>query len=100
MNSNSNMMPRIPANTDTLVAHALDKFTSPERWPYTARDFFRLDRGDDSEFYAEPRLVKHLDDKALGALTDFYSRAFPQESLIECLYIYIYDLYIYICYIV
>lgn len=24
------------------------------------------------------RLVKHLDDKALGALTDFYSRVFPQ----------------------
>lgn len=54
-------LPRIPARTDTLVAHALEKFTSPARWPYTERDFFRLDRGDDSEFYAEPRLDKVID---------------------------------------
>ena len=28
------------------------------RWPYSERDFFRLDRGDDAEFYAEPRWVE------------------------------------------
>ena len=25
------------------------------RWPYGERDFFRLDRSDDAEFYAEPK---------------------------------------------
>jgi len=67
------------ANADTLVAKALEKYTYPERWPYSERDFFRLDRGDDAEFYAEPRLVKHLEDRTLAALTDFYAVVFPRN---------------------
>ncbi|CAK9085234.1 Neuroglobin-2 [Durusdinium trenchii] len=61
------------------MAHSLEKFSYPARWPYTEQDFFRLDRSDDAEFYAEPRFVKHLDENTLKALTDFYSVVFPDR---------------------
>ncbi|CAJ1327888.1 unnamed protein product [Effrenium voratum] len=65
------------ANTDTFAAKALDKFVYPAQWPYRDKDFFRLDQGDDAEFYKEPRLVKHLEDKTLQSLTAFYAQVFP-----------------------
>eukprot|EP00440_Ansanella_granifera_P045328 gb/GFBE01049116.1/.p1 GENE.gb/GFBE01049116.1/~~gb/GFBE01049116.1/.p1 ORF type:complete len:402 (+),score=57.60 gb/GFBE01049116.1/:1-1206(+) len=68
------------SRSDTAVAHALDKVKYPVRWPYTARDFSRLDRSDDSSFYDEPKLVKHIDDKALAALTAYYAAMFPEDS--------------------
>lgn len=37
--------------------------------------FDRIDDGDDAEFYAPPRLVTHLDESAIAALTKHYSRA-------------------------
>ncbi|CAJ1371536.1 unnamed protein product [Effrenium voratum] len=49
----------------------------PAQWPYRDKDFFRLDQGDDAEFYKEPRLVKHLEDKTLQSLTAFYAQVFP-----------------------
>ncbi|CAL1138356.1 unnamed protein product [Cladocopium goreaui] len=67
------------AKVDTPVAKSLEKFTYPTRWPYGERDFFRLDRSDDAEFYAEPKLVKHLDDQTLKVLTEFYAVVFPKD---------------------
>lgn len=39
--------------------------------------FDRLDQADDAEFYAEARLVTHIDDIAISALTGFYSLCLP-----------------------
>ena len=45
--------------------------------PFSAEYFTRLDDSDDAEFYAPPRLVTHLDDPGIGALTEFYRRFVP-----------------------
>lgn len=34
--------------------------------------FERIDRGDDLQFYEQPRFVTHIDDATIAALTDFY----------------------------
>jgi hypothetical protein len=39
--------------------------------------FDRLDEGADEEFYAPARLVYHIDDHAVAALTEFYRRVLP-----------------------
>lgn len=65
--------------SDSKVAHALDAVKWDAEWPYDESDFRRLDRGDDSIFYAEPKLVKHIDDRAIAALTAFYAAVFPRD---------------------
>jgi SAM-dependent methyltransferase len=45
----------------------------PESWPYSVEDFKRQDESDDGIFYESPRLVYHIDDAAVGALTSYYS---------------------------
>ena len=46
----------------------------PAAWPYAAADFKRLDEEDDSKFYpeAQPKLVYHVDEGAVAALTRYY----------------------------
>ena len=39
--------------------------------------FQRLDEGPDAEFYAVPRFVTHIDDRAIGAVTALYREHFP-----------------------
>ncbi|WP_340644341.1 methyltransferase domain-containing protein [Phenylobacterium sp.] len=39
--------------------------------------FAKEDSGDDAAFYAEARLKTHIDDAAIGALTDFYRVVLP-----------------------
>ena len=45
----------------------------PSDWPYSDDDFARMDEQDDGIFYDQPRLVYHIDDAAVSALTDYYS---------------------------
>ena len=41
-------------------------------------DFFRrLDESSDAEFYRQPRLVTHIDDATIAALTDYYREVLP-----------------------
>lgn len=49
----------------------------PERSPFTVEHFRRVDETDDAEFYRLPRLVTHIDDAAIGALTAFYREVLP-----------------------
>ena len=42
-----------------------------------AQAFDRQDDGDDLCFYARPRLVTHIDEAAVGALTSLYRDAIP-----------------------
>jgi len=44
----------------------------PEKWPFKPADFSRQDPSDDNYFYGQPRLVYHIDDGAVNALTKFY----------------------------
>lgn len=50
----------------------------PAEWPYTPRDFSRQDESTDARFYDAPRFCFHVDDAAVGALTEYYSRAFKE----------------------
>lgn len=46
----------------------------PSAWPYSADDLRRRDETSDLRFYDQPRLVTHIDDSAITALTSFYSQ--------------------------
>ena len=45
----------------------------PPEWPYSPSDFERQDESDDSIFYDQARLVYHIDDAAVSALTKYYA---------------------------
>jgi SAM-dependent methyltransferase len=49
-------------------------------WPYSAKDFVRLDEEPDPNFYRFPKLVYHIDEGAVAALTHYYDRAIPDGS--------------------
>jgi len=44
--------------------------------------FTRLDDEDDEVFYEPPRLVYHIDDGAIAALTDFYRSVLPRDGVL------------------
>ena len=44
--------------------------------------FVKIDGEDDALFYEEPRLVFHIDDKAVAALTEFYRAVLPQGGVL------------------
>jgi SAM-dependent methyltransferase len=44
--------------------------------------FARQDEGDDAEFYGVPRLVTHIDDGAIAALTGFYRETLPAGGVL------------------
>lgn len=45
---------------------------------YPPEFFQRLDESDDRLFYAEPRLVVHIDDHAIAAIGRYFSRTLPE----------------------
>jgi hypothetical protein len=47
---------------------------------YRPDDFKRYDETSDYLFYAMPRIVKHIDDPAIGAITKYYEREFPKSG--------------------
>jgi SAM-dependent methyltransferase len=44
--------------------------------------FRRQDETPDEEFYRAPRLVKHIDDRAIAAVTELYQEYFPEGGAI------------------
>ncbi len=44
--------------------------------------FDKIDAGDDEIFYEPPRLVCHIDDGAIAALTDFYRKVLPAGGVL------------------
>ena len=44
--------------------------------------FRRIDEEDDALFYDQPRLVYHIDDHAVAALTDFYRATLPKGGVL------------------
>jgi hypothetical protein len=52
----------------------------PAEPPFTKQDFFRADENDDSTFYTVPKLVYHIDEPAVAALTQYYRRTISPKS--------------------
>jgi len=50
--------------------------------PLRPEHFRRQDESDDSLFYREPRLVTHIDDQAIAAVTRFYGDLIPDGSMV------------------
>lgn len=44
--------------------------------------FEKADVGEDSDFYAQPRFVTHIDDAAIAALTSFYRERLPAGGVL------------------
>ncbi|GJQ14575.1 hypothetical protein GpartN1_g6366.t1 [Galdieria partita] len=66
------------------ISKVLKEAEYPKTWPYTADDFSRLDESNDSRFYSQPRLVYHIDDFAVRALTKFYRQHFvPLADILD-----------------
>jgi SAM-dependent methyltransferase len=51
-----------------------------EKWPFVKNDFARIDYYNDGIFYSLPRLVYHVDEPAVCALTQHYRRSIPPDS--------------------
>lgn len=49
-------------------------------WPFLKNDFVRIDSLNDGAFYAFPRLVYHIDEPAVCALTQHYRRSIDKNS--------------------
>jgi len=47
---------------------------------FSPRDFTRQDESDDSNFYVAPRMVVHIDDAAIAAVTDTIRRHVPAQA--------------------
>jgi len=64
----------LSATTKDLAESVLKNPKYPPEWPYGPADFERQDESDDSIFYGQPRLVYHIDEYAVSALTGYYAR--------------------------
>ena len=52
----------------------------PKEWPFSPSDFERQDEKDDVVFYKQKRLVAHIDERAIEALTDYYAKTIEPGS--------------------
>lgn len=59
-----------------MAEKVLENPKFPPEWPYSEQDFKRMDESADSIFYDSPRLVYHIDDAAVSALTKYYASNF------------------------
>jgi SAM-dependent methyltransferase len=63
----------LASSMSSVADKVLENPKWPESWPYSQEDFKRQDESDDGIFYESPRLCYHIDDSAVGALTDYYA---------------------------
>ena len=63
-------------NEDISARIFVDAANWPAAAPFSENDFKRLDENDDAQFYPaqQPRLVYHIDEGAVAALTAYYKR--------------------------
>jgi SAM-dependent methyltransferase len=74
-------------NVARIDAGAGKPFRAAVAAPFSLADlppwaFDKEDPGADGDFYAEPRLVTHIDDGAIAALTGFYRQTLPAGGAI------------------
>eukprot|EP01024_Parvocaulis_polyphysoides_P059210 TRINITY_DN6396_c0_g1_i5.p1 TRINITY_DN6396_c0_g1~~TRINITY_DN6396_c0_g1_i5.p1 ORF type:complete len:322 (+),score=29.44 TRINITY_DN6396_c0_g1_i5:98-967(+) len=68
------------AANPTEVQKILSEVKWPDEFPFEAQAFGRYDENKDADFYMMPRFVKHIDDGAINALTNYYQSVFPQSG--------------------
>ncbi|KAJ8904213.1 hypothetical protein NDN08_000738 [Rhodosorus marinus] len=75
---------RQPWRSSTIVAYNVADILKnpkfPAEWPFSPMDFKRQDETTDNMFYYQPRLVYHIDDAAVSALTKFYAQSIPENA--------------------
>ena len=54
----------------------------PEKFPLSPEHFRRIDESSDSDFYAEPRMVHHIDEHAIAALKRLYGEMLPKGGVV------------------
>ena len=72
---NQSSSPRMSSRSSSRSNRVADVLKSPEwpvSWPYSDRDFERMDESNDFRFYDQPRIVYHIDDSAVRSLTRYY----------------------------
>lgn len=62
------------------ILHQRERQVEGEMEGLPERLFAREDGSADALFYRQPRLVTHIDDATIGALTDFYAKFLPPAS--------------------
>ena len=67
------------ASVDSAGRVLLDVAWEPAP-PYTREDFRRLDESNDFDFYDEPKLVQHIDEKAVQAAVGYHTRLFKDVA--------------------
>ncbi len=60
----------------------MESRSSPASQTFPPEFFRREDEGDDGLFYADPRLVVHIDEYAIAALGEYLERVLPQDGII------------------
>jgi len=68
--------PRTILHEQRIAEKVLANPKFPPEWPYTAQDLARSDETDDGIFYQSARLVTHIDDAAIQALSEYYATVF------------------------
>lgn len=63
----------VNTGNNNVAERVLENPQWPAAWPFTPKDFSRMDESDDTIFYDQPRLVTHIDDPCIQALTEFYA---------------------------
>lgn len=67
------------------ISAALANPRWPAAWPFADADFARQDESRDTRFYDTPRLVYHIDEYAVRALTNYYARTLPPKAdILDC----------------
>lgn len=61
------------ASAGSMFEKVLENPKWPPEWPFSPEDFSRTDEENDEVFYSQPRLVYHIDDGAVNALTEYYA---------------------------
>lgn len=56
--------------------------TDPSESPLRPEHFRRVDESEDGLFYREPRLVTHIDDAAIEAVSRFYGQLIPTGAMV------------------
>ena len=67
-----------PWETGQTANDILAAPTWPSTFPLTAAHLSRLDESDDQQFYAQPRLVQHIDEYAVRRLQQYYKDNLPR----------------------
>lgn len=62
-------------SVSSMAQKVLEQPQWPAEWPYSASDFARADESNDALFYDQARLVTHIDDACVAALTQYYREA-------------------------